>query len=343
MTSSTVCNPTVSVIVPVYNANQHGYLAECTDSLLSQTLKDIEIIFVDDGSTDDSLDYLLGKTKKSNNISILKMLKNSGQGAARNRGICESRGKYIGFVDSDDSVTSGYFDALYNLAISNDLEIAAAPLVRTDSNLKITSKLEYPYPYTYADFNEFKKIETAILNPLYCFTRIYKASILRDQSMLFPEGYTYEDNVASFKWALIFDHIGQLSECDAQYYLYRVNNNSTVHTLFSFDKVLVDRSITSEMIIKEARLCGAYQELSEVIDIYYIRLAVLGTFLRAKEANTIPKHRKQLCLLAKKARKNINYIMYNSYFIKDSLKEKIKVITALYIPWIYLRLLETAR
>ena len=91
--------PKVSVIIPVYNSA--NYLSQCLDSILNQTLKEIEIICVDDGSTDDSLSILNKYSKLDNRIKILKQ-NNKGGGIARNYGMSIAKGEYLIFLDSDD-------------------------------------------------------------------------------------------------------------------------------------------------------------------------------------------------------------------------------------------------
>ena len=99
--------PKVSVIVPVYNTEK--YLGRCLDSLLNQTLEDIEIILVDDHSTDNSLDIMQAyQEKEPRKIKIAQTKQNSGAGAARNVGLELADCNYIGFVDSDDYITPDY-------------------------------------------------------------------------------------------------------------------------------------------------------------------------------------------------------------------------------------------
>lgn len=89
----------VSVIIPVYNVEK--YLEECLDSIINQTLKEIEIICIDDGSTDSSLNVLENYKKKDKRIIVLQQ-QNLGAGAARNKGLDLARGKYLSFLDADD-------------------------------------------------------------------------------------------------------------------------------------------------------------------------------------------------------------------------------------------------
>ncbi len=102
--------PKVSVIVPVYNGEK--YLKECLDSILSQTLSDIEIICVNDGSTDGSYDILENYKLKDSRIKIINK-PNTGYGNSMNVGIQESQGEFIGIVESDDYVEPNMYELLY--------------------------------------------------------------------------------------------------------------------------------------------------------------------------------------------------------------------------------------
>ena len=97
----TITEVKVSVIIPLYNVE--NYLKQCLDSVVNQTLKEIEIICINDGSTDNSKQILEDYARKDDRIKIINR-KNSGQGVARNVGIKYAKGEYIGFVDSDDWV-----------------------------------------------------------------------------------------------------------------------------------------------------------------------------------------------------------------------------------------------
>ncbi len=110
--------PKVSIIVPVYNEEE--YLSTCLDSLVKQTLDDIEIITIDDNSTDNSLNILLDYARKYPNIKVYHNEKNIGQGASRNRGLKFATGEYIGFVDSDDYIRNTMYEDMYKAAINNN-------------------------------------------------------------------------------------------------------------------------------------------------------------------------------------------------------------------------------
>ena len=116
--------PKVSVIIPVYNTEK--YLRECLDNVVNQTLKEIEIICINDCSTDNSLAILEEYAKKDGRIKVVSQDKNSGSpGKIKNIGIQQACGEYIGFVDSDDWVDLNYFEELYKVAKANNAEMSA--------------------------------------------------------------------------------------------------------------------------------------------------------------------------------------------------------------------------
>lgn len=112
--------PLISVIIPVYNVEK--YLEQCLDSIINQTLKDIEIICVDDGSTDNSLSILKEYEKKDNRITILTQ-KNQYAGVARNNGLKIAKGKYLSFLDSDDFFELNMLEEMYNQAEKDKSDI----------------------------------------------------------------------------------------------------------------------------------------------------------------------------------------------------------------------------
>lgn len=121
----------VSVIVPVYNVEQ--YIEKCVDSLISQTLPNIEIILVDDGSTDKSAEISDAYAKEHSNIKVIHK-ENGGLGSARNAGMKVANGKYIGFVDSDDYVSERMYKTLLDLVVDNDADCAYCEFTRFWNN-----------------------------------------------------------------------------------------------------------------------------------------------------------------------------------------------------------------
>ena len=111
----------VSIIIPTYNVEM--FLDECLESIQRQTLQDIEIICVNDCSTDKSLDILRDYEAKDNRIVVIDLPRNIKQGGARNAGIKKARAPFLGFVDSDDWVSLDMYENLYTLAVTHDAEM----------------------------------------------------------------------------------------------------------------------------------------------------------------------------------------------------------------------------
>ena len=151
--------PKVSVIIPVNNTEK--YITKCLDSVINQTLKDIEIICVNDSSTDNSLSILKEYAKKDNRLKLIDLPQNQGAGDAKNAGLKLVQGEYLGFVDSDDYIDLNYYEELYNKAKENDADIVKSKLLMLEfdgtkkrSNLnsliKEKSKFYFSFEYTSA-------------------------------------------------------------------------------------------------------------------------------------------------------------------------------------------------
>lgn len=121
----------ISIIVPVYNVEK--YLKECIDSVISQTYKNLEIILVDDGSTDKSGEICDEYSKKDSRIKVIHK-ENGGLSDARNVALDIAKGEYIGFVDSDDYVEKDMFETLYKLAEEHNTEISSISFYKTLEN-----------------------------------------------------------------------------------------------------------------------------------------------------------------------------------------------------------------
>ena len=131
----------VSVIMPVYNASD--FLAPSIDSVLGQTLKEIELICIDDGSTDNSLDILKEYQSSDERVRIVTQT-NAGPGIARNNGIRRARGQYLAFLDADDFFESTLLEELYNAAEADELDIAIADYDVYNSRKAVFEKPVYP-------------------------------------------------------------------------------------------------------------------------------------------------------------------------------------------------------
>ena len=207
----------VSIIVPVYNSGK--YLKTCLDSIVRGTLKDIEIIAIDDCSTDSSLLILEEYAKKDSRIKVYHNEKNLGQGASRNRGLDVARGEYIGFVDSDDYVSCTMYENMYNIAIETN-----APLVITYIDYVYDDSFFNKTPTLLEDvfsFNPHDKDRKHVIpyeTPSSC-TKLYKRELIGNHR--FMENTLFEDVEFTYFMMMKAEKITILPAIN---YYYRVNN-----------------------------------------------------------------------------------------------------------------------
>lgn len=177
----------ISIIVPVYNVEK--YLDKCLESLVNQTLKDIEIIMVNDGSPDNS-EKIIKKWMKSDKRIKLYNKENGGQASARNLGLSKVTGEYIAFVDSDDYVDINAYENLYQKASSDNLDIVLFNyyLDYGDDNIVKNKKI----------FQEDRMISSKeyMLSTPSPVNKIFKREFLEKINFKFPEGFIYEDLAA---------------------------------------------------------------------------------------------------------------------------------------------------
>lgn len=208
----------VSIIVPVYNVEK--YLSECLESLISQTLSDIEIICVNDGSEDSSFKILEEYAQKDKRIVVINQ-ENSGLSAARNTGMRFANGEYIGFVDSDDWIDSNFYEKLYNSAKNNDADIVVASIIRYRKCAQ-KYRVKYTNEKVYTDLQD-KISACSIPKICYVWNKLYKNEIIKDK--LFTPNVYFEDVIWLPKVIKCANKI--VTVADTNYY-YRVNNNSIV-------------------------------------------------------------------------------------------------------------------
>lgn len=192
--------PPVSVIVPVYNAGEH--LRPCLDSLLAQTLPGIEIIAVDDCSTDGSAEALQ-RLEAAGKLRLLRQPRNSGPSAARNAGILAATGEFVGFVDADDAVSPTMFEDLYRAA-AGCADIASCAIQLVDGVGAVLSTVPFPLApgrvYSPSEVRDelHRAFETKL--PWFHWRNLYRRSLLVDNGLLFDEGIRKgEDSVFNLR------------------------------------------------------------------------------------------------------------------------------------------------
>lgn len=217
----------ISVIVPVYNVEK--YIFTCLNSLLKQSLTDIEILCIDDCSTDSSPEILNYFHQKDNRIKIIKNKENSGLGFSRNVGIKNAVGKYIYFIDSDDWLEENSLEKLYYNAEKFNADITIFKLINYDDNLKKFYKTNY-YSMNYME-NRYEKVfspdslggDLILRLPNSACNKLYKRSLIETNNIDFPVGLIHEDNPFFFKTMFQADSIIILDE---YFYNRRIRSNS---------------------------------------------------------------------------------------------------------------------
>lgn len=222
----------VSVIVPVYNSEK--YISRCIDSILNQENISLEIIIIDDGSNDGSLNICKAYEQKHKNICVVAS-KNNGPAAARNKGIVGARGKYVTFVDSDDYISKDMYSKMFSLARSSCADVAICGFMKTSTNEKSVSylsKLLVPNKI-YKD----KEITNVILKSYYngidivipsLCNKLYRTNILKENKLLIDENYVRaEDYWFNFE---VFKLVKSVVYINEPYYNYWNNENSVMHT-----------------------------------------------------------------------------------------------------------------
>ncbi len=203
----------VSVIIPVYN--DETYIEECLESILTQTLKDVEIICVDDGSTDSSYRILTGYGNKYRNITVLHQ-QNQGSGPARNRGIEHAAGKYICFMDSDDFYAHNrVLEQLYESAEANQASVCGGNLVRLrEDGTREKSR---------NGFDENGMLYFKDYGVIYNYTCfIFLRKLIQENHLMFPPYKRFQDPPFLLN---VMAHAKKFYAVNEVVYIYRMSNN----------------------------------------------------------------------------------------------------------------------
>ena len=248
----------VSIIVPVHNSAK--YLHKCVDSLLAQTLEEIEIILVDDASTDSSRALMEDYRSRSEKVRCLYLDENIRQGGARNRGIEIAKGEYIAFVDSDDFTEPGMCEMLYNSADGADM-CGADYWIDRDGALQDVR-------LTYGDGVQMTpEKKAAFLSGCgYFWSRIYRREFLDAHYLRFPENVYYEDAYFNFMTALYAE---TCVKATGQYYHYYQSPDSTIRKNGTHQ---YERIAIPSLIIRDCLARGIYDENKDLIDYKYITM-----------------------------------------------------------------------
>lgn len=219
-------NPCISIIVPVYNVE--NYIDLCVNSLLKQTYTNIEIILVDDGSTDSSGDKCDLFAQIDNRIKVVHKT-NGGLSDARNVGTGYAKGEFITYVDSDDWISDNMIKMLYDKISSYGADVAICSYIEAENEFStLSSKNINRKTIIYSGSDALKEMlyQTSFGNS--AWGKLYRTDIMR--KFPFPKGKLYEDLFTTYK---VLYEANKVVYCSERLYYYRVNPNSIMHSDFN--------------------------------------------------------------------------------------------------------------
>lgn len=218
--------PLISIIIPVYNVAP--FLGRCIESVQSQTYRNIDILLIDDGSTDCSGDICEEYAKKDLRIRVIHK-ENGGLSDARNIGIKSALGDYITFIDSDDYVCKIYIQRLAGILFENDADIVMCGYLQGTKKcfpkkIKISNKI---FIFNSREMlrqwhGKYKQIETIACN------KIYKKLLFEENNIYFPQGYIFEDVYTTH---LLIDKAKKIVITEEKLYYYYKRKGSIIHTV----------------------------------------------------------------------------------------------------------------
>ncbi len=290
----------VSVVVPVFNGE--SYIRKCLDSLVRQTLKDIEIIIINDGSKDKTLDILKEYQKKCKNIKIINQ-ENKGIAASRNEGIKVAEGEYIAFLDSDDFVDLTMYQKLYQKITSSDFDV-----VTTYFNFQYEEKIEKGIVDIKKDILNIKDLKKYFLNmyPV-VWNKLYKKELFND--LKFRNVYA-EDVDILYRILPKIKKMGVVKEY-LYYYYQRENSESKVYTTRLFDYVYNFNDLYKYYQTKW------YMEIyKKEFEYVYVRY-LYATFLKRSLTLDIKMQEKAYKLAVKSVGEHFPKYRLNKYFYRS--------------------------
>ena len=287
----------ISIVVAVYNVE--NYIANCIDSLLAQKYKNIEIILVDDGSTDNSGEICDRYSKKNEMVRVIHR-KNGGLSAARNTGIKNARGSLIGFVDGDDTIDKEMYEELYQnlMSTGSDISICGRYYVYGDSK-KIIRYKEEPGLYTMNSKDAIKKMNSFSSFDMAAWDKLYKITLF--DSVEFPVGKLSEGYFIMYK---LFLKAKKICYTPKPLYNYMQRQNSISHTKkinFDFIDAAKQQMLAVETI---------YPELKSILHSAYASANMTVYNFHLKEQVKCPLNKRKR--MQKNVKKNLIYIKKNN-------------------------------
>lgn len=212
----------VSIIIPAYNVE--AYLRDCLKSLVMQTLEEIEVIVVNDGSTDETQQVIDEFKNKYPNIIKSLFQENSGPSAARNLALSVAKGRYIGFVDSDDTVRMDMFEKMYTIAESNQAELVLCGRAYVNEEGKVDSTW---MPREIKGYSSIFEIPALLSDTSsFLWDKLFRADVIRKHNMSFNEDIHYAED-AIFVYCYMY-YVNRISSIKEPLYYYTVKRDGSI-------------------------------------------------------------------------------------------------------------------
>lgn len=306
----------ISIIVPVYNTEK--YLDKCLESLVNQTIDDIEIIIINDGSTDNS-SKIIEKFVNLYPEKIKAFTKiNGGLSDTRNYGIKKAVGEFIAFVDSDDYVDKNMYETMYEIAKKEN-----ADFVECDFSWAFTNHEKKDIGKIYKIFDDY-----FVYGRVMMCNKIFKKKIITENNILFPNNLNYEDIEFFYKFIL---HTKKSNKVNRIFYYYNQRENSIINiqTAKNTDIITILQNV-----VNYYKQLNVYDKYKSELEYLYIRLLLGSSFLRIikikdkkikkelleknfNELNTkFPKWKNNNLLKKYKTKKNLYYKTINNFTYK---------------------------
>lgn len=267
----------ISVIIPIYNVE--NYVEECLDSVLGQGMESVEIICVNDASTDNSLHIVERYVEKNMNIRVLNHSQNRGLSAARNTGLADAKGKYVLFVDSDDMILPGTLQELYEAAESKCVDIAYFNMKKIyESDMEPSKEpvvLYNSYEGIYSGQELFSKYIQNNEIKIEAWRQLIRRDFLLEKEIMFYEGILHEDNLFSFFCAMEADRVIDVNK---EYYLYRQHKGSIMSSMTS--KRMKSMYIVCLEVFEYWKNHNFQEEINVAIEIYFDKLYRAFSYLK---------------------------------------------------------------
>lgn len=314
----------ISVVIPAYNAQ--AYIAACLDSLLRQEFSDMEIIVVNDGSKDDTLKIVQGYQKRHPDLIRIIDQENKGMSGARNAGIDLAEGRYITFIDSDDTIEPGMYPAMMEKAKERDFDVVTCGV-----------NILYPHKNVRIDAGVLQDCHTkadvkSIMNTWYqvVWNKFYKRELLQD--IRFKEGVWYED--VEFLYRLI-PEIRSIGVVDGYYCNYIQRENSITYT-YSDKLYHLIKNFNSLLVYYREH--GYYEEYRDELEYAYVRAAFATFIKRLSKAKDKQRFVLGVQFAKDEVKKHVPNYKNNRYICSGGMKNKyLKYFNGIFARLVYIR------